>query len=319
MQYHVSINQLSITKLFPSLDLKDAAIIDYLHRFMTTKAASKERIVFEGDDYYWTSHEMLIREMPLLKIENERVMKRRIDGLIEAGVLLRHPNCRELNRTYVAFTEKSEGIWSDIETYAPKSTETYAPKSTETYAPKSTDKHIDNNKRQEQNYLQPSSDGKQISSKEKRIADFQESLSQYVSEYGQEMIDEFVAYWTESGEGNKKLRFECQKFFERPKRLATWKKRSLTKFGQKAQPTKSEQEILDAVAAYYEKAWRKVGPETLKSVAPKICNIIKNGETIENMAKNFDLSRKLSSNWGEFTFAINNYDKLREISKNYQQ
>jgi hypothetical protein len=156
-------------------------------------------------------------------------------------------------------------------------------------------------------------------SKEERALTFKESLAGYVDEYGQEMIDEFSNYWTESGERNKNLRFECEKFFDRAKRLATWKKRSLPKFGQKAQPTKSEQEILDAVAAYYEKAWRKVGPETLKAVAPKICSIIKSGETIENMAKNFDLSRKLNSNWGEFTFAINNYDKLREISKNYNQ
>lgn len=141
MQYTVVINQLSITKLYPSIDLKDAAIIDFLHKFFLTRFAAKARIEFQGLDYYWITYEKLISEMPLLKIDNERVMKRRIDKLVEAGILARHPECRELNKTYLAFTEASESIWSDCETYAPKSTEGYAPESTKPYVLKSTDNH----------------------------------------------------------------------------------------------------------------------------------------------------------------------------------
>lgn len=157
MQYTVVINQLSITKLFPSIDLKDAAIIDFLHKFFLTRFAAKARIEFGGLDYYWITYEKLISEMPLLKIDNERVMKRRIDKLVEAGILARHPECRELNKTYLAFTEASEGIWSDCETYAPKSTEAYAPESTEAYAPKSTDNQKNNTTKPNKEEVPPSS------------------------------------------------------------------------------------------------------------------------------------------------------------------
>jgi len=66
-------------------------------------------------------------------------------------------------------------------------------------------------------------------SKEERAKEFRESLAPYVEEYGEETIDEFHAYWSESGEG-RKLRKEYERVFDIGRRLATWK-RNQYRFG----------------------------------------------------------------------------------------
>jgi hypothetical protein len=40
--------------------------------------------------------------------------------------------------------------------------------------------------------------------------------------YDKKMLEAFTDYWTESGENQKKLRFEFEKVFNIPKRLKTW-------------------------------------------------------------------------------------------------
>jgi hypothetical protein len=58
---------------------------------------------------------------------------------------------------------------------------------------------------------------------ERKIA-FGQSLTQFVAKHGKEMVRQFYEYWTETNEGGKIMRFEDQKFFALPKRIATWAK-----------------------------------------------------------------------------------------------
>jgi hypothetical protein len=44
--------------------------------------------------------------------------------------------------------------------------------------------------------------------------------------YGEIMLDEFIDYWTEHGDKDKKMRFEKETSFDTNKRLARWHKRS---------------------------------------------------------------------------------------------
>jgi hypothetical protein len=151
MQYNININQLAVSKHFPSIDLKDAAIIDFIMKFGHSLAAKRFRIIEGGHDFFWFSYSKLVYEMPLLKISSERVMKRRFDKLVKCGILIRHPKCRQLNKSYFAFSDKIELLLSGAstgETYTPKSVEvskTYTPKSVEvskeTYTPKSVENH----------------------------------------------------------------------------------------------------------------------------------------------------------------------------------
>ena len=45
-----------------------------------------------------------------------------------------------------------------------------------------------------------------------------------IGKYDSEMLDEFVAYWTEHGERDRKMRFEKEKVFGVDRRLSTWAK-----------------------------------------------------------------------------------------------
>lgn len=51
------------------------------------------------------------------------------------------------------------------------------------------------------------------------------SLVPFVEKYGKEMIRDFFDYWSESNKSGSKMKFEMQKTWELPLRLATWERR----------------------------------------------------------------------------------------------
>lgn len=53
---------------------------------------------------------------------------------------------------------------------------------------------------------------------------FKEKLKPYLDKYGRGMLNDFYMYWTEHNEHGKKMRYEMQKTFDIPRRLATWKR-----------------------------------------------------------------------------------------------
>ena len=61
--------------------------------------------------------------------------------------------------------------------------------------------------------------------KEDRANKFASSVQKFSDEYDNDMLNDFTSYWTESGEAQKKLRFELEKVFSIPRRLSTWQKR----------------------------------------------------------------------------------------------
>lgn len=92
---------------------------------------------------------------------------------------------------------------------------------------------------------------------EQRKKEFYNCLANYLSpEYPKKLLREFYDYWTEIGEGQKKMRFEKESSFELSKRLARWKK---------------NQE---------EKAQRFIKPEDQKIVAKSPFKKEDHGETI---------------------------------------
>jgi hypothetical protein len=59
---------------------------------------------------------------------------------------------------------------------------------------------------------------------EKRKNKFYNELIPYVEKYSAEMIRKFYDYWTELNKSGKTMRWESERFFEIPKRIATWHK-----------------------------------------------------------------------------------------------
>ena len=66
--------------------------------------------------FFWISHKLVMKELPLLKIKTSQGLSRRIDNLIKAGVLKKHPNCEKYSKTLYSFGEKYELLTFDSET-----------------------------------------------------------------------------------------------------------------------------------------------------------------------------------------------------------
>jgi hypothetical protein len=72
---------------------------------------------------------------------------------------------------------------------------------------------------------------------EQRSLDFRNKVAEHLNEYPKEMLRAFYDYWSESNEGGRKMKWEMQKTFNLPLRLATWK-RNESKFNTNGKPTK---------------------------------------------------------------------------------
>ena len=105
--------------------------------------------------------------------------------------------------------------------------------------PMSTNKN-DNNDKNDKNIN--ISKGEKISLSEiksKKELDFRQKVFLHKDKYPIDLLNAFCNYWTESGEGSIKLRFEMQKVFDIQRRLVTWQNNNKNKFNQQTeQPRK---------------------------------------------------------------------------------
>jgi hypothetical protein len=60
---------------------------------------------------------------------------------------------------------------------------------------------------------------------------FKETLVPFVETYGREMLNAFFAYWTEQNKSATAFRYEKEKFWDLPKRLATWHRNEKSRNG----------------------------------------------------------------------------------------
>lgn len=91
MKYSILINQKSFFESFgESLDITDAALFSFVFDFLGTGIASK--VTEGGIDYFWISHKLVIREMPILKLKTKDAVYRRMRKLAQAGLIERNPD-----------------------------------------------------------------------------------------------------------------------------------------------------------------------------------------------------------------------------------
>jgi len=100
MEFTLTISQKQIHENFPTLDIKDAAIIDFLGKFSheCDKKVSGKTI------YYWFAYSKICDECPLLRLDPESV-RRRMRGLCGLKILVAHPENRG-GKVFFAFGEK---------------------------------------------------------------------------------------------------------------------------------------------------------------------------------------------------------------------
>ena len=106
MKYTILINQYAAVNSGLDLDLIDLAIFDFIKDFANCSNCVKMHTP-EGI-YFWISHKLILDAMPLLNIKTNQGLIKRIDNLIRAGILQKHPNCELYNKTLYCFGENYE-------------------------------------------------------------------------------------------------------------------------------------------------------------------------------------------------------------------
>lgn len=101
MKYTILINQYAAVTNGLNLDLIDLAIFDFIKEFANSQKCVKMQTP-EGV-YFWVSHKLVLEAMPLLNIKTNQGLIKRIDNLIKAGILRKHPNCNRYKQTLYAF------------------------------------------------------------------------------------------------------------------------------------------------------------------------------------------------------------------------
>jgi len=102
MEYTLTISQKAIAENFPELDIKDAALIDFLGRFVHG-GNIKKRVI--GDTvFYWFDYGKIMAENPLLKLGEEAIRKR-MRVLCQCKILKSHPE-NSGGLTFFAFGEE---------------------------------------------------------------------------------------------------------------------------------------------------------------------------------------------------------------------
>lgn len=103
MKYTILINQYAAVTNGLNLDLIDLAIFDFIKDFANSSSCVKMQTP-EGV-YFWISHKLVLEAMPLLNIKTNQGLIKRIDNLINAGILRKHHNCDKYRQTLYSFGE----------------------------------------------------------------------------------------------------------------------------------------------------------------------------------------------------------------------
>jgi hypothetical protein len=108
MKYTITINQYAAVKNNMDLDLIDLAIFDFIKDFVNS--ANCVKINTPEGVFFWVSHKLIMDSMPLLGIKSNNGIKRRVDNLISAGLLKKHPDCEKYRQTLYTFGENFDKL-----------------------------------------------------------------------------------------------------------------------------------------------------------------------------------------------------------------
>lgn len=125
MKYVININQKAIVDLGlqDKLDFIDLAIYDFITEFMLCDECRKLNI--DNVQYFWIKSDLIIENLPLLGITTTRGISKRIDKLIDCGLLERcndnqnlHQSFFKVGKNYQAYkfftwNKNSKGAWNE--------------------------------------------------------------------------------------------------------------------------------------------------------------------------------------------------------------
>jgi len=100
MEFVITICQKQFQDNFKTLDIKDAAIVDFLTRFSHSKGMAKK--VLDGKVYFWFDYGKIVTELPILRLNKETIRKR-MRELIRLKIFDSHPENQGERKVFFAF------------------------------------------------------------------------------------------------------------------------------------------------------------------------------------------------------------------------
>lgn len=248
-QYTVSINQCAAIHGKFDLDVIDLGVIDAI-TFLCVSDWVKKKMV--GDKIsFRLDWEMIPKRLPCFGLNSRSSVKSRLSKLVQRGFLTideTNVKTREswycFGASYQEFQNMKASINVDGKGEQP-STEKDAnspPKRTQkAVSPSTVVDDYDNTSLDNTSLDSFASNAAKKTKSEiaidaieadklKRKKEFEKSLIPFLGQYDKTMLRNFADYWTESNYGKKKMRFQNEEFFDIPRRLATWYKRSKETF-----------------------------------------------------------------------------------------
>ena len=109
MKYNIIINQYALMQLTPDINIKEAAVLNFAVDFINCNSKKIFRTEIEGERYTYINYELIKREVPIIDLNNKKVIKRYIDKLIQYGYLRR--KIFKNNMSLFALTEKVDRLY----------------------------------------------------------------------------------------------------------------------------------------------------------------------------------------------------------------
>lgn len=106
MIYNIEINQFAVIESGLDLDLTDIAILDFIRKFVGSSKAV--RVDMKDGTYTWISHKLIMEEMPIIGIATERGIRKRLQKLQDAGLIVRS---EEMSKPYYKINNKAYDLF----------------------------------------------------------------------------------------------------------------------------------------------------------------------------------------------------------------
>jgi hypothetical protein len=111
----IFIDQRAVIENGVDLDLIDLAIYDYIK--FSSNSKNVEKIMKDGDTYFYIDHMWIIEWLPLIKITTKAGIIKRIINLEREGLIIRHPECNRYKKTYYKFGDKYDSLECSTKVY----------------------------------------------------------------------------------------------------------------------------------------------------------------------------------------------------------
>ena len=103
IQYSLILHLREVQELGIDISLADLVIFEFLRSFETKTYCKKEKLDDE-QIYFWVSHELIMKQLPILGIKTKRGIIDRINNLVNIGLLIRYTSPKGVNKSYYRFT-----------------------------------------------------------------------------------------------------------------------------------------------------------------------------------------------------------------------